>query len=72
MKRPPPPPPPSKPKGISPAVEMAVALYDYAGTADGDLTFSAGDRIEIVQKTESTEDWWTGRLNGQVGQMPAN
>lgn len=40
--------------------------------ADGDLTFKTGDRIEIVKKTESQEDWWTGRLNGVEGVFPGN
>lgn len=40
--------------------------------ADGDLSFKVGDRIEIVKKTESQEDWWTGRLNGMEGVFPGN
>jgi amphiphysin len=47
-----------------------VALYDFAAQADGDLSFSAGDRIEIVEKTASAEDWWTGKLNGVQGVFP--
>ncbi|GAA5961493.1 hypothetical protein JCM3765_003606 [Sporobolomyces pararoseus] len=69
-KRPPPPPPPSsRPKA---AVEYVTALYDYQGQASGDLSFSAGDKIEVVKKTESDQDWWTGRLGGVEGQFPAN
>ncbi|CAL1697304.1 unnamed protein product [Somion occarium] len=63
-KRGPPPPPPLKPKP-KPAAEHVVALYDFEAQADGDLDFKAGDRIEIVEKSESTEDWWTGKLNGR-------
>lgn len=40
--------------------------------ADGDLSFKTNDRIEIVKKTESQEDWWTGRLNGAEGVFPGN
>lgn len=40
--------------------------------AEGDLSFSAGDRIEIVERTDSAEDWWTGRLNGKQGIFPGN
>ena len=40
--------------------------------ADGDLSFKTTDRIEIVKKTESQEDWWTGRLNGAEGVFPGN
>ena len=38
--------------------------------ADGDLSFNAGDRIELIEKTQSAEDWWTGRLNGVKGVFP--
>ncbi|KIJ68786.1 hypothetical protein HYDPIDRAFT_107035 [Hydnomerulius pinastri MD-312] len=72
MKRPPPP-PPLKPKPQpEPAVEYVTALYDFDAQADGDLSFKTGDRIEIVTKTESQEDWWTGRVNGAQGVFPGN
>lgn len=58
-----------KPKP-APAVEYVVALYDFEAQADGDLDFKAGDRIEVVQKSESTEDWWTGKLDGRQGVFP--
>lgn len=68
-----PPPIPGKPAAAAkPAVQYVVALYDYAAQAEGDLTFNAGDRIEVVEKTASTEDWWTGRLNGVQGVFPGN
>jgi amphiphysin len=68
-----PPPPPIKPKPkVEPPKEIVVALYDFDAQADGDLSFKAGDRIEIVQKSQSTEDWWTGKLNGQQGVFPGN
>jgi amphiphysin len=70
-KRAPPPPPPLKPKpAAAPAVQYVVALYDFVAQADGDLSFSAGDRIEIVERTASAEDWWTGRLDGAQGVFP--
>ncbi|PPQ67408.1 hypothetical protein CVT25_005987 [Psilocybe cyanescens] len=72
-KRAPPPPPPLKPKPkAAPQVKYVVALYDFAAQADGDLSFNAGDRIELVEKAESAEDWWTGRLNGVQGVFPGN
>ncbi|KAF8349864.1 hypothetical protein F5887DRAFT_1156111 [Amanita rubescens] len=72
-KRAPPPPPPlkSKPKP-APAIKYVVALYDFAAQAQGDLSFNAGDRIELVERSASSEDWWTGRLNGQQGVFPGN
>lgn len=47
-----------------------MALYDFQAQADGDLDFNTGDRIEIVEKTASQEDWWTGKLNGRQGVFP--
>ncbi|KAJ2005796.1 BAR adaptor protein Hob1 [Coemansia thaxteri] len=49
---------------------FVVALYDYAALTDGDLSFKEGDRIELVERTESKDDWWTGRLNGVSGVFP--
>jgi len=51
-------------------VNYVVALYDFSAQADGDLEFKAGDRIEVVERTESAEDWWTGRLDGRTGVFP--
>lgn len=68
----PPPPPKPKPSRLSaaPAAEMVTALYDYAAQADGDLSFRAGDLIEILQRTPNENEWWTGKLNGKQGQFP--
>lgn len=41
-----------------------------ARQAAGDLSFSAGDKIELVKKTDSAEDWWTGKVKGQEGVFP--
>jgi len=73
-KKSPPPPPPVKPKPVlaPKPVVYVTALYDFEAQAEGDLSFRTGDRIEIVQKSESAEDWWTGRLNGQQGVFPGN
>jgi amphiphysin len=70
------PPPPPKPKPLrltaAPAVETVTALYDYAAQAEGDLSFNAGDEIEIVQRTQNENEWWTGRAHGKEGQFPGN
>lgn len=70
----PPPPPPTKPKpGAAPRKEYVVALYDYAAQAAGDLSLRAGDRIEVTERTASTEDWWTGvGPDGSTGVFPGN
>jgi hypothetical protein len=46
------------------------ALYDFEAQAHGDLSFSAGDVIEIVHRTSNENEWWTGKLNGREGQFP--
>lgn len=69
-KRAPPPPPPMKPKPAP--VNYVVALYDFAAQADGDLDFKVGDRIEVIERSESAEDWWKGRLEGRIGVFPGN
>ncbi|WVO16121.1 hypothetical protein L204_103788 [Cryptococcus depauperatus] len=71
-KKAPPPPPPSKPKASFTAVRYATAIFDYQAQAEGDLSFKAGDRIEIVEQTESADDWWTGKLHGVTGIFPGN
>ncbi|KOS21536.1 Protein hob1 [Escovopsis weberi] len=70
----PPPPPKPKPSRLSavPAAETVTALYDYAAQADGDLSFRAGDVIEIVSRTHNENEWWTGKIHGKTGQFPAS
>ncbi|RYP06958.1 hypothetical protein DL764_002845 [Monosporascus ibericus] len=70
-----PPPPKPKPKGLmggsaKPAVETVTALYDYQAQAAGDLSFRAGDVIEIVSRTQNEHEWWTGKCHGQTGSFP--
>ncbi|KAI0437749.1 BAR domain-containing protein [Xylaria telfairii] len=70
-KPPPPKPKPSRLAGAA-AVETVTALYDYSAQAEGDLSFRAGDIIEIVNKTQNENEWWTGKINGKQGQFPGN
>jgi len=67
-----PPLPPIKPKPLSGSKEYVTALYDYVAQAPGDLSFSAGDKIEVIKKTSDVNEWWTGRLNGVTGIFPGN
>lgn len=83
---PPPPPaakPKPKPK---PQPVYVVALFDFTAQvrsalywqiqvltrtqAEGDLDFKTGDQIEVVSRTDSQEDWWTGKLDGRQGVFP--
>jgi amphiphysin len=67
-----PPPPPPKKRTLSSQGEFVTAVYEFAGQGSGDLAFREGDRIKVVKKTASTDDWWEGELNGMVGSFPAN
>lgn len=67
-----PPPPKPKPARLSnqPPAETCTALYDYEAQAEGDLSFTTGDVIEITQRTNNENEWWSGKCNGKQGQFP--
>lgn len=69
LKKKPPPPPPRIP---SHHYQFVTALYDFGGQGDGDLAFKEGDKIKVLKKTDSTDDWWQGELRGVKGMFPAN
>ncbi|KAM3622995.1 uncharacterized protein V6R79_005775 [Siganus canaliculatus] len=50
------------------SVEWVVALYDFAGSAEDDLSFQEGDRILISRHIDA--EWSCGRLNGREGIFP--
>ncbi|KAJ6570226.1 SH3 domain-containing protein [Mycena vulgaris] len=67
-------PSPSYPQPPAPQQAQTVhakALWSYnEGQNPNDLSFRAGDTIEIVAETNL--DWWTGRHNGRQGLFPSN
>ncbi|KAJ1566111.1 hypothetical protein HK405_010936, partial [Cladochytrium tenue] len=63
--RSPPPPPPRAGGG-----DRVVALFDFTGERDGDLSFRKGDSITVVQR--NANEWWLGRVGGREGVFPAN
>ncbi|KAL4264042.1 SH3 domain-containing protein [Pleurotus pulmonarius] len=69
---PPPPPPAPRPPPIrqQDTGEWAEVIYDYTGDDPGDLSMEANQRIKIVEHT--SEDWWTGEINGKRGLFPAS
>ncbi|KAI0434799.1 hypothetical protein F5Y09DRAFT_188903 [Xylaria sp. FL1042] len=70
-KKKPPPPPPKR--AVSKHLdEFVVAQYAFSGQGKGDLSFREGDRIKIVKKTDTLDDWWVGELGGVEGSFPAN
>lgn len=60
------------PTSLQSPTQTAVALYNFAGEQSGDLAFKKGDVITILKKSDSQNDWWTGRVNGKEGIFPAN
>lgn len=69
-KKKPPPPPPKKIGSFQ--GEYVTAMYDFDSHTQGDLAFREGDRIKVVKKTNSSQDWWEGELRGVKGSFPAN
>ncbi|TQV96930.1 myosin-1 [Cordyceps javanica] len=65
--RAPPPPPPAAPPA-KPKI-MAKVLYDFAGSRDNELTVTAGELIEIVQKENN--GWWLGKNSAGQAWVPA-
>ncbi|KAJ7746611.1 SH3 domain-containing protein [Mycena metata] len=55
----------------APAVVQARALWSYNenGQDADDLSFSAGDIIDVVK--EENADWWMGRVNGKQALFPS-
>lgn len=51
---------------------VVVALYDYKSRDESDLSFMKGDRMEVVDDTES--DWWRviNLTTRQEGLIPLN
>ncbi|KAG6887274.1 hypothetical protein C0995_016498 [Termitomyces sp. Mi166 len=52
--------------------EYVYALHDFAPEHEDEVSFHAGERIEVIEKDEQYGDgWWQGRnLAGQVGLFP--
>jgi amphiphysin len=64
-------PPPPPPKKIG-SFQYVTAMYDFDSHTAGDLSFREGDRIRVVKKTDSSQDWWEGEIGGVKGSFPAN
>ncbi|KAI1771648.1 hypothetical protein F4818DRAFT_444976 [Hypoxylon cercidicola] len=72
VKKKPPPPPPKKKISSNQPAEYVIAQYPFSGQGADDLSFREGDRIKIVKKTGTDQDWWVGELDGVKGSFPAN
>ncbi|KJA21643.1 hypothetical protein HYPSUDRAFT_41763 [Hypholoma sublateritium FD-334 SS-4] len=67
---PPPPPPPRQQPEPEEEGEWAEALYDYNSGDAGDLVIEEGERVLVTERT--SDDWWTGEVNGKKGLFPAS
>lgn len=58
--------------GVLPKRRVVVALYDYKSRDESDLSFMKGDRMEVIDDTES--DWWrvVNLTTRQEGLIPLN
>ncbi|KAM9313252.1 src substrate cortactin-like [Gastrophryne carolinensis] len=57
------------PKEVTAGVS-AIALYDYEGGGDDEISFEPRDLITDIEMMD--EGWWTGSCNGRRGLFPAN
>lgn len=66
------PPPAPRPVPAAPKAVQARALWAYneTGAEPNDLSFSAGEIIEIVEETNA--DWWTGKVRGKQALFPSS
>lgn len=48
------------------------AIFSFQGALHCDLTFQAGDVINVMTQTTSDCDWWEGECHGSIGIFPSN
>ena len=62
-------PPQQQPSNLVSNLGTAIALLDFPGQEDTDLSFHHGDVIEVMERID--DDWLKGRIGGREGQFPA-
>ncbi|KAG6369401.1 hypothetical protein JVT61DRAFT_14933 [Boletus reticuloceps] len=65
-----PPPPRQVAATTSTVYARAIWSYNEGGSEANDLSFAAGDMIEVI--SQKNGDWWLGRVRGQEGLFPSN
>ncbi|XP_034383836.1 intersectin-2-like [Cyclopterus lumpus] len=60
----------SKPSPSPLPVCQVIAMYDYTAANRDELSFSKGQLISILDKTNP--DWWKADINGVTGLLPTN
>lgn len=64
------PPPPPAPDAPAKKAYIVEALFDIEAEAEDELTFKAGDQIEVLETSD--DGWWKGSVHGKVGLFPVN
>ena len=60
-------------KYINVFVLLQVALYTFKAQNDTELSFSKGERLEVIDRPPSDPDWYKARnTSGQIGLVPKN
>lgn len=49
---------------------LVKALYNFTAEEDDELSFCAGDVIDVLDRSHAA--WWKGSLRGNSGLFPAN
>ncbi|KAG6827668.1 hypothetical protein H0H92_010830 [Tricholoma furcatifolium] len=62
-------PPPAPAPAKQQAQARALWAYNESGENGDDLSFAAGETIDILEETNS--DWWTGQARGRSGLFPS-
>ncbi|KZT08035.1 DUF500-domain-containing protein [Laetiporus sulphureus 93-53] len=62
----------TKPLNPSEGVARAIALFNFDAVQSGDLSFKKGQVITVTKRSDDTNTWWTGKLDGREGMFPAN
>jgi hypothetical protein len=57
-------------ESVQPSSRIVVALYDFTARDMNELSFSAGDHLEVYEQWD--EAWYRGELNGKQGLFPIN
>lgn len=52
------------------SVCQVIAMYDYTAANPDELSFSKGQLINVLDKTNP--DWWKGEASGVIGLLPTN
>lgn len=47
---------------------LGVAIYDYTGRSQSELSFKQGDRL--ILHSQASSEWWRGEVNGTKGLIP--